>query len=222
MSRPIQPDDVWKVVCREEDLGRLRTDKGFHRLLDLARHVNALRLGQVALVEAGDDDTPSAARQRSATFLYHAGILYEALALIPELRKHFGERREWADTFAAFGDDATIQSLRSRGRDLHTLRNHTAYHMLPIVAEQSLARLKMDEYVFATGVGKQVGQIYYNLADTVAVHYAIGSPPERDQFMREFERIAVHVRDVALQFLDAADRFIPRMLKAYEFRIVRE
>ena len=105
---------------------------------------------------------------------------------------------------------------------MHTLRNHAAYHMLPIVAEQSLAKLRMDEYVFATGIGKQVGQIYYNLADTVAVHYAIGSPSEHETFMREFERIAVHVRDTALRFLEASDQFIPRMLKSYGFHIVKE
>jgi hypothetical protein len=212
-------DAEWVILCSREQFEPLRTDPAFHRLIDLARHVNALRLGQAALfVHGDDDDSPSASRQRSATFLYHAGILFEALDLIPQLRTHFGDLDFWESTFGVFGDDQAIAGLRAKGTDLQKLRNHASFHVLPIVAQRSLARLEMDEYVFASGRGRTVGDIYYNLADTVPIHYVVGAPREREKFLAEFERMATEVRDLVLKFLEAADRFIPRVLRRYGFK----
>jgi hypothetical protein len=209
----------WEILCSREQFEPLRDDEAFHRLIDLARHVNAIRFGQAALsLHRESEDSPSASRQRSATFLYHAGIIYEALGLIPKLRQHYGTLDFWEETFGVFGDDGAIAAIRAKGTDLQKLRNHASFHVLPMVAEKSLARLEMDEYVFASARGRTVGDIYYNLADTVPIHYVIGAPRERDRFMAEFERMATEIRDLVLKFLEAADRFIPRVLRQYGFK----
>jgi hypothetical protein len=209
----------WKIVCDPERFQKLRHDVGFHRLLDLARHSNALRYAIAAVYDVGDANTPWAARQRSATFFYHGGILYEALKLIPRLRPHFQHLPGWQSGFGKFGSDEAILKRLRKGGDMHILRNHTSFHVLEMVASQSLKTLTMPEYVFSTGRGKRGGEVYHNLADTVALHYVIGSPREGAQFTKEFKRIAIEMRDLAIEYLAASDRLLGAALPTMGFTV---
>lgn len=95
-ATPVEPPQMkeWKFYCDPETLERLRDSPAFHRLLDLARHTNALKYGVAAMYADRKSDTPWAARQRSATFFYHAGILFEAFNLFPScgLSSHTTQR----------------------------------------------------------------------------------------------------------------------------------
>lgn len=198
----------WKIVCAPATFDKLREAPNLHRILEVGRHVNALRYGMAALAAIAKDDSPHANRQRSATFFYFGGVLFEAYSLIPILRQHFGHLRAFKTTFGTFGSDEDIRARLARGGDLHTLRNHTSFHVLPMVAGKSLKTLNMLEYVLATGVGKTGIEVYYNLADTVPLHYAVGAPADGVQFRKEFERIAAETRDLAISFVAAGDKLI--------------
>lgn len=208
----------WKIACDAETFAALRENEAFHRLLDLARHVNALRYGIAAVAAVGGRDTPNAARQRSCTFFYHGGILFEAFQLIARLRPHFEHLEAWSNGFAEFGTDEEVRNRLERGGDLHTLRNHTSFHVLHIVAPKSLEALHMDEYVFTSGQGSTSGEVYHFLADTVPLHYVIGAPKDGADFQREFERIATETRDLAIQFIKAAEKLIGPALKEFGFK----
>jgi hypothetical protein len=217
-----QASSNWHIYCSPDRFEELRGNIAFHRLLDLARHVNALRFAQVALVHVGDSDEPSAARQRSSVFFYYGGILYEALQLIPLLREQFGTLEAWVAGFGGFGSDEDVRAMVAQGTDLHRLRNHLAFHVRPMVTTQSLPRLNLPNYDFATGTGRSVGAVYYNLSDTLAIHYLVGSPTDYDEFMRRFVDRASQVRDLALRYMQAADKLIPAALKGLGFRGGRE
>lgn len=210
-------DDEWIISAPEEVIAPLRTDERFHRILDLARHVNALRYAMSATASVGYRDDPNAVRQRAGTFFYFAGVLYEAFELVQVLRSHYGNTPLWADSLGVYGSEDEVRSRLARGGDLHTLRNHTAFHVTAQVAPRSLKKLRMPEYTFASGKGRQSGMVYYNLADTVAIHYAVGAPADGDILMPEFLRVAEETRDLALDFIRQSDKLIARCLLAWGF-----
>src|ERR1043166_4516440 len=136
--RPPAGAEPWQLYCDNATFDALRSNEAFHRLLDLARHINALRYGISATASAAGDDTPNGDRQRFGTFYYLGGVLFEAVKLVPLLRLHFGASESWHDGFAAYGDDHAIRCRVEQGGDLHRLRNHTSFHFLPMVSQQSL------------------------------------------------------------------------------------
>src|SRR5438445_173658 len=145
---PARGAQSWQLVCDQETFDSLRDNTAFHRLLDLARHINGLRYAISAAASANGDNTPNGDRQRFGTFYYLGGVLFEAFRLVPQLRPHFENTQSWKDGFAHFGDDEAILRRVKQGGDLHRLRNHTSFHFLPMVSAKSLSKLRLDEYAF--------------------------------------------------------------------------
>ena len=219
-GHPLPPEGAqpWQLYCDQATFDELRSDEGFHRLLDLARHINALRYAVSATASAHGDDTPNGDRQRFGTFYYLGGVLFEAVKLVPLLRPHFGDSTSWKLGFATYGDDAEIRRRVEKGGDLHRLRNHTSFHFLPMVSQQSLATLQLDEYTFTSGLGPMNGFVYHNLADAVGMHYLAGSPVDGEAFGAEAERLAVSTRDMALEYVSCGSEIIGEHLLKFGFK----
>lgn len=139
--------------------------------------------------------------------------------MIPLLRSHFQSFAEWRTGFGRFGDDASVRALVKQGKDLQRLRNHVAFHMLEMVPKQSLPKLPMSEYVIASGSGPSNGNVYYDLADTVAAHYVCGCPTDGRQFETALLRIGTGTRDLAARFLESGDMLMRGALKRYKVRL---
>lgn len=208
----------WLLDCTRDRFLELITQPGFACLLRLARHVNALRFGQAALNHAQDDDGPIGLRSRPGAFFYHGGVLFEALQLVPELRVHFAANPHWERSFGRFGTDDEVRALYAQGTDLHRLRNHVGFHVLGIVPERSLPTLNLPDYVLARGIGRSVGKTYYELADTVALHYLLGAPEDFEAFIAAFEKRGAKVTALLVSFLEASDILLPRAFEALGIR----
>ena len=215
---PTRGAQSWQLVCDQETFDRLRGDQAFHRLLDLARHINGLRYAISAAASANGDDTPNGDRQRFGTFYYLGGVLFEAFRLLPQLRPHFENTQSWKEGFAHFGDDNAILSRVKQGGDLHRLRNHTSFHFLPMVSAKSLSKLRLDEYTFTSGFGPQSGFVYHNLADAVGMHYLAGAPSDGTDFGAEAERLAKETRDLALEYVKYGSNLIGQALLSFGFK----
>ncbi len=101
-----------------------------------------------------------------------------------------------------------MRARLAKGGDLQRIRNHVAYHTATHVAGGSLARLNFDGYVFASGIGRTSGHIYYDLADLVALHHASGTPMPGDPFRAGMVRVMVETRDIAIEFARRADHLL--------------
>jgi hypothetical protein len=212
--------EQWAIVCSRERLAEIRADPKFERLVEIARFVNALRHGQHSVVMAFDLGTPAEVRQMSATTLYHAGILFEAMDHLPSCRPHFEHMNSWKreQGFSSFGTDDEMRSLVARGSTLAIIRNRTAFHGLtPGVVAESLKTLPLDEIVFTSGSGLTSAEMYHNLADIVAAHFAVGSPSDGRVLHQRMEEMLVHVRDLALRYMAAGDGLILGTLHEYGF-----
>lgn len=203
----------WHIECSPEVFPRVANRKDFQAIMRLARHVNALRFGQAALNQSRDDDGPAGRRARPGVFFYGGSVLFEALQLVPELRVHFGQHPQWGRSFGRFGQDGEVRARIAKGTLLHRLRNHVGFHVLGMVPELSLPKLTLPDYVIASGLGRRVGDIYYDLADLIPLHYLLGAPDTYDEFLKRFEAEAATVRDLILDFLNAADILLPHALR---------
>jgi hypothetical protein len=184
----------------------------------LGRHVNALRFAQAAMVHAWNDDGPVGHRSRSASLFVYGSVLYEAFDLVPELRRWFEANPHWNRSFGRFGTDEAIREKIQQGSDLHRLRNHVGSHVLPMVPVRSLPRLDLPEYVLARCRGRTVGNMHYELADTMALHYVFDAPATFSQLLEEFDRRGSQLTALMQDFLEAADILIPRAFEAWGFR----
>lgn len=209
---------AWQFYCEPATFDALRTNPAFHRLLELARHVNALRYAVSASAAVIGDNSPNGDRQRFGTFYYLGGVLFEAFDLLPKLRPHFENTEAWRQGFARYGTDQEIRHRIRQGGDLHRLRNHTSFHFLEIVSAKSLAKLQFAEYTFTSGLGRQNGFVYHNLADAVGLHYLAGSPADGDLFDERAVRLATESRDLALEYLSCASKLIGQAIKGFGFK----
>lgn len=109
-----------------KDFERLRKQPRFVRIFQLGRIVNTLRYILVAGVAASSEDDSSARRQRIASFLYVAGVLYEAFRVADVLGKDFKTSGAFRDGFARLLKKPDVVDLRQG--ILNDLRNKAVFH----------------------------------------------------------------------------------------------
>lgn len=162
----------WEVYVEREDFERFREDPEIAALLNLARVVNMLNFCHHALLELPKGDSPASSRAMTNGLFLSAGLLYEGLHVAQTMGKYFRGRESYQQGFAKLMGDERMKRFRSSG--LERLRNEAAFHFNDASALAMLKKLNLPEYKFATGVGPQSGNIYYNLADEVIHNHLIG------------------------------------------------
>ena len=88
-----------------------------------------------------------------------------------------------------------------------------------MVPERSLPTLDLPDYVLVRGIGKEVGNLYYELADVIALHYLFDAPAAWSDLLKEFEARGAAITKVLLDFLEAADILIPRVLETWKAKL---
>jgi hypothetical protein len=199
------PTGRWEISVHQEQFEKIRSNPRLALLVTLARVVNALRFCHLAVVSLGDEDTPSDQRQRVNSFLFTSGILYEGLKVAGVLGKHFGSRDSFKAMAAVLGD---TRAKQLREGVLRKLRNKVVFHYDDDVAPQALGQLELNRYVFATGLGSKNGDVYYNLADEVAVNHVVGQPTTVEAERETLHSMIRDITDVTVAFLDASEHLM--------------
>lgn len=160
-----------------EEFEKWREDPRLHAILNLARAVNALRFSHLAYLATKGDETPSGTRQRIQAFLLSCATMYEAFKAIDRLGKHLSDNETWQEKMTPILRDKAVK--RFREKVLPLLRDKFVFHFDDDVAPEALKRLDLPEYVFAKAAGKARGDVYFALADEVALNYLLDNlPPE--------------------------------------------
>jgi hypothetical protein len=201
----------WEVYISKEEFEMLRSDASFLALLPLARVVNALRFCFQTLLEHSSDDKPSGLRQHINSFLFACGVLYEGLKIANTLGKQFGSRKSFRDGFGKLLKSKETKKLNETV--LNPMRNKLVFHFDEDVAPSVLKNLDLERYAFATADGSKSGEIYYDLADEVAINFIIGEPGSRAEEDRVFREILKGVSIVMTEYVNSADSLIVDVLK---------
>lgn len=213
MTQPVGP---WEISLPGDEFEKLRLDPRLARLLTLARVVNALRFCQLSVFSLTDADTPSNRRQRINAFLFTAGILYEGLRVAATLGKDFANRKAFTEGMGVLLGEERTKELRKT--ILNRLRNKIVFHYDEDVAPTGLEKMRLDSYRFATGVGRRNGDVYYDLADEVAVNFILGEPESPDEERKILAAMITDVTEVSLAFADAAEHLIVDVLSEMGWR----
>ncbi len=198
-------------VCRlsRDQFARLRQDESFHVLLALARVVNSLRFMHQALLDFQDDDSPPRIRQRINSFIYTGAVLFEGIQLSKRLGKYFRTLESFSG-FVAIHKDPHVEELFKD--QLRRLRNEAVFHFDAQSIAASLQELDGDEIIFLRGSGSQQGNVYYDLADTTALHLLTGIQPSAEAAVEHSRSIVQRVTDLSIRFVKAADELICTIL----------
>ena len=199
------PEGFWELSADAETFANLRNDKETHFLLVLARMVDALKFGVRAMQSVQESKAPAADRQRVGVLLHMSATLNE----IVDFRKKYG------DTWGSLTAFDTAYSALNRvltdpdlAAAMGKLRNKAAFHFDPEIAGQVLRQLPAQDVVFATGQGTNRFEMGYDLADIVALAFALDVVDDLGSLPEKVSRLLAATGTMARAFVLAADGII--------------
>jgi hypothetical protein len=209
----------WDITCSKEEFEKIKSDERFLGLLTLARFVNALRFCQKAVLDIKDDSLPSSARTRINSFLFASSILYEGFLLVERLVKHYNDLDSFKNGFGSLLRNKSVQELKDS--ILKRARNKFVFHFDNDVAKESLERFDLPNINFASGYGKYTGEMYFGLADEIAINFLLRPKEnESDESLKErFSEILKDTANIMGNFSQSADLLIADVLKNMGFGI---
>jgi hypothetical protein len=220
----------------------VRDDARLIPLLRLGRIANALTIGQEGVLHPPDELSPAAERRRWASFLYLGALLHEGLRVAEGLGRSLHDLPVYRAGFAALQGDKRVQWLRRAFLD--KVRDRTAFHVDATVYSEALAHLdERDEVIFASGIGYTASDIYFNLADDLAVEYLLDGAlqhaadgPEPDPAGETSDaaepddyvpvgprdtmklRLMIETATLSTRFIEATHRLIPVVLREMRWK----
>ena len=200
-----------RVEIDKAHFDELKTKESFWQLVALSRAVNALRFVHTALLGHNVDDAfPWAKRTRFNSFFFNCALLYEALLLVERLSKHYRDVPEFAELREIL-KDRTATELRDSS--LASVRNRLTFHFDESEIGAQLAQTTDMVRTFASGQGNTNADVYYELADSCTLGAFLGSSLDEPGAVNKLRERGTEVTDLALRFMDSAEKFIVAVLK---------
>lgn len=207
----------WDIVCEPAILEKLKAEEQFWQVIALARSVNALSFAHWAMLPVMKDDSLHAQRTRTNSFFFACGILHEALLLVEKMNKNFHTE----DTFGglkAILKDKTARRIRSL--HLGRARNNVVFHYLPESFGEIVNIPGLSECSFVAGIGTKRIQSYYTFADVLAMEFFVGfAANNSEKFYEVLGELMHSTRQLAADFIDAAEHLISRSLLKWGFKM---
>lgn len=203
---------LWDIECTPETFESLKSDERFLSLLTLARFTNAIRFCQEPAISASQSDSPAASRQITNSFLFASSVLYEGFLLVERLRKHFHNLDSFKQGFGTLLRDNKVKKLRKSF--LHWMRNKFVFHFDSDVAKVALENFKLPNYKFASCIGNASGEMYFNLADEMAMNFLLQVEPEGSDDVPENRllKLTKDITELMVNFALSADRLMVEAL----------
>lgn len=212
----------YEIIFSQEIFNHLKQDDRFPVILALARTVNALRFCQKAAIDSKGIGGPTESRAIINSFLFAASVIYEGLRMIEKNRGSIEDLNSYKTDFEVFKKDSSIKKLRNTV--LKKIRNQFVFHFDPIIMKKSLKNFELDLYVFAAGKGKAAGEMYFGLADEVAMNYIIN--PSKDDSKeiqkKRYLKIVQETTELMEKFTDFFERLIVEYMEVMEISPKKE
>lgn len=213
----LEQENYLEIFMSSEDFDALRSDFRFARMLRLARVCNAILFCFNSYLDYTDNNSPKGLRQRFNSTFFVAGVLHEGLEVVDNLKIHFGKYDSFQNGFEKLLSEYKV--INFRANELTTSRDKFIFHYDKDVATKSLKILDFSEYLFATASGSELGDLYFNLADEVAINYLIdgvNSKENEEQVMSNyFEMLA----SISTEFIHSADKLIGEVLSEMGWKV---
>ena len=214
----LEHDEEWHIQASGSVLPSLREDTAFHQILALARVMNGLRYIQKTMPEK-KSSSPASARSAINSFLFMNALLFEGYKLVQRMRRNFQDYKAWPSGFGNLLRNPRFQRLFASS--MKPARNAVVFHVGENDLARSLEGYDPDPVIFATGVGPEVGNAYYDLADLLSLRLYVGFEDSDEKLLTAAARAFGEARDFALAFLTAGDALIAESIPRFGFQPTR-
>jgi hypothetical protein len=214
----IQPDTRWKIRIDKQAFDKLKIEESFWQIVALARAVNSLRFVQTVLEPYHEDDSPAAVLIKYNSFFFTCALLYEVSKTVQYFGKHHHGLPEYKAMMEVINTHAAVDL---RNSNLGELRNKLVFHFGYDEIGIQLAKLELDEPIFASGKGDANKHVYLELADLCVINAFAGSAAsKKKEDIERFRGLLKQTTELALQFMGKADEFILAVLKTQGWELV--
>lgn len=160
-----------RITIPPKEFEKLRANERFILLLRLARYVNQLGFCLASYPGSINDPSPSESRQIFNSMLFSAGVLYEALRIIPSLHRPFKHFPSYKQGFEKLWSDKNTHYLKEK--ILPKMRNSIIFHVDQEPIEEQLKKVKFSTYVFVARDESGSTPDHFQLADDIALNHIL-------------------------------------------------
>lgn len=200
----------WTIHLNKESFNRIKDDKFLAEVICLARICNSLRFSMFGGMTHLDFQEPGQRRQLTSSFFVTASFLYEGFSVIDRLNKDFYDLTIFKNSLGLLLSNKKYK--RFRKEVLYKVRNKVTFHSLNEIVPDVINRLNLEDYVFASRIDGTSKELYYELADLIAINYIIGDNGSDEEDEKRLYEIVDIISDLAYNFISSADKFINEYL----------
>jgi len=168
-----------KIVPREG----LQKERRFQLSVQLSRLVNAIQANKRHYRRIREKGDPASFRDQIELILYHAAIVFEAVATVTRHSQDLSKLATWsrhADLVKRLQTEANDRQSFTQ-KYLKRIRNKVSFHYDAAAIESVLSGFLLTEDTsFAESKSGYDRELAFVLADEVLLHYAISPIDERD------------------------------------------
>ena len=212
-SEAIDWTKSWEIGWWRRQFRSLKVDPAFHAVVTLARLGNMIRFVQGVVVSLPDADSrpgmasrvkPERRRQMMNAFYLSGALLVEAESTVNSAGKHFRNHQEYRHLSKTVHGDG----FREVANRFRKLRKWSAFHFDAQGAAEGLARRNEDFVRFMSGRGKLNKDIYFDLADIVALEVVVGEFASKTEFETWFKEWLGRSAAATNALMSAIDEFV--------------
>lgn len=168
---PTSPTARRRIVVPNETRSQVVKNPKFAALLRLGRMVNLIRFAQMGGYEPAPRSSPHGDRQMIGSFLVQTAFLQEVIETLPRLSQHLRDLPAWQAHIVPLLRSTKVKRLQ--GDTLKYLRNKVVFHFDPSVIDDGLEGIDLPELVVFSADGTARRDVYYPLADEVAIRFLV-------------------------------------------------
>ena len=210
-------ENVYRIKIPVSQIKNLKNDQRFILILRLSRFINQLSFCHQAYLEVGNGKKPTDFRHLHNSFLFSCAILYEALKFYPKLGKEFLNFNSHKDGFAKLSKHPDFDFVKNK--IVNTMRNEFIYHVDEGPFINALKQYGERSVDFLLSKSDQHGDIYYALADELALNYIIGEHDTDEIAAQYYQEMSQKIMNIMVEFIHNANKLIMEYVNRKHWKV---
>ncbi len=168
----------YRISLNSDEFFLIKKDEYFPVALSFARSINALEFVMCSAAGYGEDSVLDD-NYTINSFFFSLSVLYEGFKIIDRNYLLLSKLDSFQNGFANLLADKKFRKFKQEV--MGKMRNNFCFHFLSEVTTDIFDYFEFDEYDFALADGEQVNNIYYGLADTVAINMLVKDKEDKEK-----------------------------------------
>lgn len=184
------------ISLNSNEFSLIKKDKFFPVVLSFARSINALEFVKNSFAEYRGDSVHDD-NYIINSFFFSLSVLYEGFKIIDRNYLLLSKLDSFQKGFANLLSDKKFKKFKQE--IMGKVRNNFCFHFLNEITMDIFNYFEFDDYNFAEADGEQVNNIYYGLADTVAINMLVKNNKDKgkngDDYLGEIIKFTMYIAE---------------------------